>query len=83
MDARRPKDPQRVRLGRLGALELHARGLTNVAPARAAWEAKLRASAGIDESVPPAEAKRRAELAMRARMTRLAMARWSKRGRAA
>lgn len=79
----RRKNPERVRLGRLGALELHARGLTNVAPARAAWEAKLAADAGIDDTTPPAEAKRRAELAMRARMTRLAMARWSKRGRAA
>jgi len=78
MDSPHRKDPERVRLGRLGALTVHARGRTNVGPARAAWEAKLRADAGIDESVSPEEAKRRAELALRVRMTRLAMARWSK-----
>ena len=83
MPTDRPKDPERVRLGRLGALELHARGRTNVGPARAAWEARLRAEAGIDESVPEAEAKRRAALALRARMTRLARARWGKRPDAA
>lgn len=76
MDSPRRKNPERVRLGRLGALELHSRGLTNVGPARAAWEAKLRADAGIDDSLTPQEAKRRTELALRARMTRLAMARW-------
>lgn len=75
----RAKDPERVRLGRLGALTVHARGQTNVAPARAAWLAKLAAEAGIDETVSPEERDRRLGFAMRERMTRLAMSRWDKR----
>lgn len=74
-----PKDPERVRLGRLGALTVHARGRTNVAPARSAWIAKLAAEAGIDETVSPEERDRRLGFAMRERMTRLAMSRWDKR----
>jgi hypothetical protein len=72
------KDPERVRLGRLGALSVHARGRTNVAPARAAWEAKLAAEVDPDNSLDPTERARRLSFAMRVRMTRLAMARWSK-----
>ena len=41
------KDPERQRLGRLGALSGHARGKTNTAPARAAWEAALAAEFGM------------------------------------
>lgn len=77
------KDPERVRLGRLGALEVHARGRTNVAPARAAWEAALAADYGIADDLDPVERERRLRSAMRARMARLAAARWSKRGEAA
>lgn len=73
------KDPERVRLGRLGALTLHASGKTNTQPARAAWEASLAAEYGIDGSLPPEEHKRRLSLAMRARMACLARARWAKR----
>jgi hypothetical protein len=73
------KDPERVRLGRLGALTVHARGRTNTAPARAAWEAKLAAEIDPDGSLTPDELARRMQFAMRARMTRLAMARWGKR----
>jgi hypothetical protein len=74
-----PKDPERVRLGRLGALTVHARGRTNTAPARAAWEAGLAAEVDPDGSLTPEERAKRVQFAMRARMTRLAMARWGKR----
>lgn len=79
MENPRRKDPERVRLGRLGALTLHAQGKTNTGPARAAWEAKLRAEIDPDGTLAPEELARRMEFAIRARMTRLAMARWSKR----
>lgn len=75
----RAKDPERVRSGRLGALTVHARGRTNVGPARAAWEAKLAAEVDPDGSLTPEERERRVGYALRVRMTRLAMARWSKR----
>jgi hypothetical protein len=74
----RQKDPERQRLGRLGALTVHARGRTNTAPARAAWEQKLVAEVDPDGSLTPDERARRADYAMRIRMTRLAMARWHK-----
>lgn len=74
----RPKDPTRVRLGRLGALMVHARGRTNTGPARAAWEAQLATEAGIPDDLPADERARRMEYALRARMTRLAEARWAK-----
>lgn len=72
------KNPERVRLGRLGALTLHATGKTNTRPARAAWEAQLAADYGIDDTLSPTERQRRIGMAMRVRMSRLAMARWSK-----
>jgi len=78
MDTTPHKDPERVRLGRLGALTVHARGRTNTGPARAAWEARLAADAGIPDDAPAAERARRMEYALRARMTRLAQARWAK-----
>lgn len=74
-----PKDPTRVRSGRLGALSVHARGRTNTGPARTAWEAKLAAEAGITEDVSPAERERRLKYALRARMIRLNAARWGNR----
>lgn len=73
-----PKDPTRVRTGRLGALTVHAKGRTNTAPARAAWEASLAAEAGITDELPPEERARRMEHALRARMMRLSDARWGK-----
>lgn len=72
----RPKNPERVRLGRLGALTVDARGRTNVGPARAAWEAALAAEHGISDDLDPQERERRVRSALRARMTRLAMSRW-------
>jgi hypothetical protein len=72
------KNPERVRLGRLGALTVHARGRTNTRPARAAWEAGLAAEFGITDEIDAAERKRRLDAALRVRMQRLAMARWAK-----
>lgn len=72
----REKDPERVRLGRLGALTVHARGRTNVGPARDAWRAALAAEFGITDELPPAERERRMRAAMRVRMARLSSARW-------
>lgn len=72
------KDPERVRLGRLGALVLHASGKTNTRPARAAWEAALASEFGIDDTLTPAEREKRLNHAMRARMARLARSRWAK-----
>ena len=74
-----PKDPTRVRSGRLGALSVHARGRTNTGPARTAWEANLAAEAGITDDVSPGERERRLKYALRARMIRLNAARWGNR----
>jgi hypothetical protein len=75
----RAKDPERQRLGRLGALSVHARGRTNVGPARAAWELALADEFGIGDDLDPVEHRRRMDYALRVRMTALARARWSKR----
>lgn len=72
------KNPERVRLGRIGALTVHARGRTNTGPARLAWEAALAAEYGISDDLPPDERRRRLVLAMRVRMSNLARARWTK-----
>lgn len=79
----RAKDPERQRLGRLGALTVHARGRTNVAPARAAWESALAAEFDIAVDLDPHERARRMGAAMRVRMSRLAEARWGHRRAAA
>lgn len=73
------KDPQRVRLGRLGALTCHALGHTNTKPAREAWEQALAAEYGITHETTPEERDRRLRLAMKARMTQLARTRWGSR----
>ena len=73
------KDPERQRLGRLGALTVHARGKTNVGPARRAWEAALAAEFGITDDLSPSERSKRMDHALRAKMTRLARARWATR----
>ena len=72
------KDPERVRLGRLGALSVHARGKTNTLPAREAWEAKLADEVDPERTLSDIERQKRVEYALRVRMTRLAMKRWSK-----
>ena len=73
----RTKDQERVRLGRLGAMTVHASGRTNVAPAREAWEQALAAEFGITDELQPSERTRRLRLAMRVRMSRLARTRWA------
>lgn len=73
--AERAKDPERVRTGRLGALATHARGRTNVGPAREAWVNRFHRAVDPDGVLPPEERDRRARYAMRDYMTRLAMAR--------
>lgn len=78
MAEQRAKDPERVRLGRIGALTVHARGRTNVRPAREAWEAALAAEFGIGPDIDEAERKRRLAAALRVRMSRLARARWGR-----
>ena len=79
----RTKNPERVRLGRLGALTVIARGRTNTAPARAAWEAALAAEFEIGPEIDEAERKRRLAAALRVRMARLARARWANKRKAA
>lgn len=78
----REKDPERVRLGRMGALTVHARGRTNTGPAREAWESNVAAEFGIGEDIDAVERERRMDAAMRVRMTRLANARWASRKKA-
>ncbi len=58
--------------GRIGALTVHAKGLTNTGPARAAFAARF--YDGIPEDLPQAERDRRAGFARRAYFTRLALA---------
>lgn len=77
----RPKDPERVRLGRMGALSTHARGHTNVGPARAGFLASIEAEVDPDGSLDPPERERRAKYALRLRMLRLNAKRWPKAGR--
>lgn len=77
MDSPHRKDPERQRLGRLGALTVHARGRTNTTPAREAWEANVAAEFGIGEDLDPAERARRMDAAVRVRMTKLARTRWA------
>ena len=72
------KDPERVRLGRLGALVLHASGKTNTHAATQAWQAKLAAEVDPTGTLSEGVRERRVQFALRARMTRLAMARWAK-----
>jgi hypothetical protein len=75
----RPKDPERQRLGRLGALTVHAKGRTNTGPATRASMEALAAEFGIGPDLDPAERERRMRLALRVRGTRLAEARWGPR----
>jgi hypothetical protein len=79
VDESRTKDPERQRLGRLGALVTHARGRTNVGPARIAWERRLADEFGISEDLEPTERRRRMDFAMRVRMTEMARSRWGNR----
>jgi hypothetical protein len=77
VDSAPTKDPERQRTGRLGALTVHARGRTNTGPARAAWESRLAAEFGIDDSLTDVERERRMASAVRVRMSQIARSRWT------
>jgi hypothetical protein len=71
-EGRHPMTPeQRSLRGRIGAHLVHSRGLTNTAPARAAFNARF--YDGIPDDLPQAERDRRAEHARKAHFARLAL----------
>lgn len=67
---------QRSLRSRMAALELHSRvdGKTHTAPARAAFLERLERQVDPDQSLPEGERQRRANLALKAHMSRLALA---------
>lgn len=66
--------PEERRLrARLAALEMHAKGSTNTAPAREALWRKFEDQVDPERKLPPAERRKRAEAARRAHYTRLAL----------
>lgn len=74
----RMKDPERVRLGRLGGLTTAARGHHNTSPGREAWLRRLAEEFGITDDLEPAEKERRMAAALRLRMARIARSRWDR-----
>jgi hypothetical protein len=65
-------------LGKLGAWSIHARGLTNTGPARAAFASRFvdearRLAADRGEAITDAEAERRAAFLRKAHFTRLGL----------
>lgn len=64
---------QRSLRARLAAHTMHSRGLTNVAPARAAWEARFETQVDPTGSLPVAVRQKRAEHARKAYMAGLAL----------
>lgn len=68
---------------RIGALALHAQGKTNTYAARAAFLAKFEAEVDPGGILPPEERARRAQLALRAHMAKLALVAARKRRRVA
>lgn len=58
---------------RLAALSQHAQGRTNTAAASAAFLSRFEAEVDPTGSLPPEERARRAKLALRAHMARLAL----------
>lgn len=65
---------QRQLYGRMGALSVHARGKTNTAPARAAFDARFEREVDPDGVLTPVERAKRANHARRLHFTRLAAA---------
>lgn len=78
MTEARQKDPERVRLGLMGALTTHARGHTNTGPARLALLAKFDREVDPNNTLDPGERERRAKYALRLHMLRLNAKRWPK-----
>ena len=66
-------DNRRRLQGRIGAYTIHARGLTNTGPARAAFLARFEREVDPNGLLSSIERSRRAEAARRAYMTRLAL----------
>ena len=64
---------ERTMRARTAALTMHAQGLTNTAPARAAFEARFLFEVDPDGILPERERFERAAQARRAYFTRLAM----------
>jgi hypothetical protein len=71
----KPKDPVRVRTGRLGALKVHSTGRTNTGPARQAFLKRFEDQVDPDRTLSSDVRQKRAQYALREHMTRLAMAR--------
>jgi hypothetical protein len=64
--------------GRMGAHSVHARGLTNTAPARAALEAKFRAEVDPDGSLSPEDLEQRVAHHKSLYYARLSARRWNR-----
>lgn len=64
--------------GRMGAHSVHARGLTNTAPARAALDEKFRRQVDPEGLLDPDELDTRVKHAKSLHYARLAQARWGK-----
>lgn len=71
------KDPQRVRIGRMGAHALHARGLTNTEPARKALAEKFYDEVDPDRTLSEDEREKRAAHAKSLYYSRIASKRWA------
>ena len=69
-----PTNPLASLRGRIGALALHAAGLTNTEPARRAFFDRFETDVDPERVLSPGERARRAALARRLYFTRLALA---------
>lgn len=71
------KDPKKVRSGRMGAHSIHARGLTNTAPARAAMEQKFLDQVDPDRTLTEDEREKRLAHAKSLHYSRMIAKRWA------
>jgi CHAD domain-containing protein len=78
MAADAPKDPKKVRAGRMGAHAVHARGLTNTGPAIAAMTEKFYDEVDPERVLSEDERTKRAAHARSLHMSRLAAKRWKR-----
>jgi hypothetical protein len=74
---------QRTLRARIAAESLHAQGKTNTAKARKGFMRRFEDQVDPDRKLPPSERAKRAEHALKAHMTRLALASARARGSAA
>lgn len=68
----------RSQSGRMGAHSVHARGLTNTAPARAALERKFELDVDPEGQLAPDELAKRVAHAKSLHYARISRARWGK-----